>query len=616
MSNSSFSADTTASPPNEAEPLPLQLTPPSTPPPVVRPVTNAPPKPVPGGGAASVSREPASRNGAVPPPPPTRATLPPIRSAASRAADAATFPEPSELAVISGVGSAKTGRWGGELPPIQVAQSRSAAKSVTADGQDRETSDQSEESPPDKVNRAATVPSWLVSMVLHLVLLLILALITTPVGSGISRVLLTMGQSERQSPVELAEFSIDPADQMTESDSIEDAPIEVDMDSLMSEVMMDVPVPMAIPGQSESGDVSTQLNIAAGAAESIAEMKPMFGGRSGAMRKALLAMFGGTQQTEDAVKLGLEWLKAQQQKNGSWSLRGPYGDGGTSENNTAATAMALLAYMGAGNTHPSGDYPDEVRRGIKWLVGQQDRRGFMAKSARDHEQMYAQAQAMIAICELYAMTGDSWLRAPAQLAIDFAVETQSPEGGWRYEPGFDSDTSVTGWFVMGLKSGVSAGLDVPQKTFYRIEDYLDSVQSYDGAAYGYQRRRDATPAMTAEGLLCRQYLGWRRNVPAMAVGLETLVEGHMLSTRDRDVYYWYYATQALHHYGGPLWTQWNDVMKVELPASQVKSGREKGSWSPQQDDWGPTAGRLYTTCLSIYCLEVYYRHMPLYSQEE
>jgi hypothetical protein len=27
------------------------------------------------------------------------------------------------------------------------------------------------------------------------------------------------------------------------------------------------------------------------------------------------------------------------------------------------------------------------------------------------------------------------------------------------------------------------------------------------------------------------------------------------------------------------------------------------------------AGRLYTTCLSTYMLEVYYRHLPLYGAE-
>jgi hypothetical protein len=81
---------------------------------------------------------------------------------------------------------------------------------------------------------------------------------------------------------------------------------------------------------------------------------------------------------------------------------------------------------------------------------------------------------------------------------------------------------------------------------------------------------------------------------------------------DRDVYYWYYATQVLHHYGGSPWRRWNEVMRVELPKAQVKEGREDGSWAPQMDRWGRNSGRLYTTSISLYCLEVYFRHMPLY----
>ena len=155
--------------------------------------------------------------------------------------------------------------------------------------------------------------------------------------------------------------------------------------------------------------------------------------------------------TEDAVNLGLKWLQRNQQPNGSWSMTGRYSDGGISENRTAATAMALLAFQGAGNTHQSGEYQKEVEKGIKYLIGQQGRDGFMAKNARGHEKMYAQAQATIALCELYAMTKDSWLRPRAQLAVDYAESAQSNEGGWRYEPRMDSDTSVTGWFVLGLK---------------------------------------------------------------------------------------------------------------------------------------------------------------------
>ena len=85
-----------------------------------------------------------------------------------------------------------------------------------------------------------------------------------------------------------------------------------------------------------------------------------------------------------------------------------------------------------------------------------------------------------------------------------------------------------------------------------------------------------------------------------------------LTNNGRDVYFWYYATQAIHHYGGPAWDRWNGVMREMLPKSQIKAGPEAGSWEPGGDKWGRFGGRLYVTCLSAYILEVYYRHLPIY----
>jgi hypothetical protein len=185
-------------------------------------------------------------------------------------------------------------------------------------------------------------------------------------------------------------------------------------------------------------------------------------------------------------------------------------------------------------------------------------------------------------------------------------------GGWRYQPGFDSDTSVTGWFVMGLQSARMAGLDVPSITMSRISDYLDKAASPDQARYGYQPGMEPTFSMTAEGLLCRQYLGWPRTDQRLLTGVN-LIRARPINWEDRDVYYWYYATQVLHHLEGPAWEEWNAVMRDVLPREQTTEGRERGSWAPMGDQWGPHGGRLYVTCLSLYMLEVYYRHMPLYA---
>jgi hypothetical protein len=227
--------------------------------------------------------------------------------------------------------------------------------------------------------------------------------------------------------------------------------------------------------------------------------------------------------------------------------------------------------------------------------------------------MYAHGQATIALCELYGMTKDSLVRQTAQRAVDFASEAQSPEGGWRYVPRRDSDLSVTGWFVMALVSAKSAGLRLRGGEFEKAWSYLNSIQHDEGATYGYQALRPPSSSMTAEGLVSRMYMGWALNNPNLALGVETLLEQAPFSYQERNFYYWYYGTQVMHHYGGTAWDRWNYAMRAQLPAAQVKSGKEAGSWAPQGDVWGDNIGRLYTTCMGIYCLEVYYRHMPLYT---
>ncbi len=544
-----------------------------------------PPPPAHAGGNRAGSSNNSSAS-PVPPPPPPRSTLPPPRPA----------PQPRQT---SGVGSAKGLRWRGEVTPVEKKSKTKTPASASTNRAAVPSDQPDEEELNEKLTREA--PPWLISMVFHLVLLLILALISSPVGSEIGRVMLTIGHSDRQAPSEFTEFSMSTEISMADSDTMEDSEVEVEIPTVFDSTVMNEDIDIA------------PVDIGEGPELAIA--KPMFNGRTGAMKQALLAIYGGTPETQEAVARGLAWLKRNQKRDGSWSMRGPYADGGLSENTVAATAMALLAFMGDGNTHMKGEYREEVEKGIKYLIGKQDRSGFFARQARGHEKMYAQAQASIAICELYAMTKDSWLRPRAQLALDFAHKSQSPEGGWRYEPNFDSDTSVTGWFVMALQSGLAGGLDVNESIFKKVDSYLDSAASFEDAAYSYQAHGSPSPAMTAEGILCRQYISWTRNHPPMFRGIRELLNQAPFDINDRDVYYWYYATQVMHHFGGSPWREWNEAMREQLPKAQVIGGREDGSWAPQQDRWGRNSGRLYTTCLSLYCLEVYYRHMPLYKAE-
>ena len=79
------------------------------------------------------------------------------------------------------------------------------------------------------------------------------------------------------------------------------------------------------------------------------------------------------------------------------------------------------------------------------------------------------------------------------------------------------------------------------------------------------------------------------------------------------MYYNYYATQVLHHWGGEEWENWNKVMREQLVKSQRRKGHAAGSWDVA-DSHGRSGGRLYMTSLCVMTLEVYYRHLPLYQQ--
>jgi len=397
-----------------------------------------------------------------------------------------------------------------------------------------------------------------------------------------------------------------------ETPPVEDAPHEP-----VEAVAATPPVePTAEPEASEPAEQ------AEAPAAAVTGIRVALSGRDPGRREGFLGANGGSDGTEAAVTAALEWLVRQQKKDGLWSMQGPYQDGGSQENRLAATAMALLALQGAGHTHQAGEHRAVVARAWKKLLAAQKRDGTfdVGRLPAQHE-LYSHAQATIALCELVGMTHDPEISEPAERALAYCLAAQGPNGGWRYEPGKDGDMSVTGWYMMALKSAEMAGMEVPHEAFERIGEFLDLVAIQEGRRYGYRREtllRDASPvtaAVSAEGLLCRQYLGWPRDDPRIVAGLEAIMEEKPLDfAGDKDVYAWYYVTQVAHHAQGRPWARWNTRLRAELPARQVAKGKEKGSWDPALDRWGSIGGRLFVTCFSTWMLEVYYRHLPLYGE--
>jgi len=231
--------------------------------------------------------------------------------------------------------------------------------------------------------------------------------------------------------------------------------------------------------------------------------------------------------------------------------------------------------------------------------------------------MYAHPIATLALCEAYGMSLDPGLKKSAQAALNYIVTGQGKDGSWGYSHGANGDTSIVGWNVQALHAAKLAGLNVPEEALKNAGKFLDKVQSNSGATYGYSTP-GASRTLTPVGLLLRQYTGWGPKNPILGKGVDYLKTQPPPANPATapDMYYYYYATQVVHFYGGPDWTAWNIPMRDGLIKTQVAAkGPNYGSWDADPGSIGSHCGRLGTTAMALLTLEVYYRHLPLYKRD-
>ncbi|MEX2121386.1 MAG: hypothetical protein WD847_17465 [Pirellulales bacterium] len=458
------------------------------------------------------------------------------------------------------------------------------------------------------------LPCWLTSLVLHMLLMILLGLWAVPSG-GPPRplTLATQVNSLDQSGDAERFFEPDAGPEFDDPGAVMLEPVDEADPFARSESETLVGVALH-----PSGDEPEPLPSAL-FPSGPAELPAMLVGRDPRLRSHLVEREGGTIESEAAVARGLQWLARHQDYDGSWDLRGfclagdcdrQCRDAAAASDKVSGTALALLPFLGAGQTHLAGEYREVVAGGLDWMVDRQEESGGMPLETLGR--MYGHGLGAIVLCEAYGLTRDERLRGPAQRALDFIARAQHPRGGWRYRPGSPGDMSVVGWQIMALRSGEMAYLGIPPDVFDKAAGFLDTVQVRpDRGLFGYLPGNQPTSAMTAEGLLCRQYAGWRADEPALAAGVDWLIQNHLPARGREDIYYWYYGTQVMHHVGGPAWQAWNEALRDLLVSMQETEGHEAGSWSPRRG-FDYAGGRLYVTSLSICTLEVYYRHMPLY----
>jgi hypothetical protein len=328
------------------------------------------------------------------------------------------------------------------------------------------------------------------------------------------------------------------------------------------------------------------------------------------------------------VDAALRWLANHQEPDGRWDVV-KYGG---KKADVACTGLALLAFLGAGHTEKVGKYKKNVKLAVAWLKKVQAADGKYYVNGETHGIGYHHSIAGLGMAEAAGMARVPDTVASAQRGINYSIDKhQKGEGssklGWRYQPKQNTnDISVSGWFIMQLKSAKVAGLQVDPAGFDGAIKFLDSVEQKGGGGgggasfgagghrYGYTSPQNVGVRRTAIGCLGRQFLGWKRD--QLQGGVEWFVNQGGVPTWGAnggsvDLYYWYYGTLCVFQQGGDVWKRWNESMKKALVDNQRRGGDEDGSWDPV-GAYAGYWGRVGQTALGCLCLEVYYRYLPMY----
>jgi hypothetical protein len=367
------------------------------------------------------------------------------------------------------------------------------------------------------------------------------------------------------------------------------------------------------------------------------DIESLYAGRTEAGKRVLLEEYGGSEESELAVKKGLAYLAKIQNRDGSWGNR-RHEDSKYGQVAVGKSGLALLAFLASGHTHFSEtNYSTEVRRAIDFLLSVQDQKtGHFGKTSS-----YSHGIATYAMAEAFAMTRDVRLRDPLVYAVAWIlynqyIEVEDPRwaGGWGYYYPDDRPVpdrwpraSVTSWQVMALKSARIGGLDIPEKNLRAARAYLrNSFDSRGWFRYTHDPDRLRSswpflPASTPASIFGLLLLGEDPSDPRIQSGIRFVLDRTPRRYRrasDDDfvlrgqgnLYYWYYSTLALFMVGGEEWQAWN----VSLRDMLVEAQNDDGSWSPispysrYADE--SERDRTYSTAMNVLSLEIYYRYFP------
>lgn len=337
-------------------------------------------------------------------------------------------------------------------------------------------------------------------------------------------------------------------------------------------------------------------------------------------RLSQITSHGGTAACGTAVAKSLQWLKNQQNADGSWGRGGP---------KAGYTALVLQCYTGHGEGFDSPDFGPLVVKATDFLIqaAAANPLGIFSASPKSGASAYEHGMATTALGEVYILAkgssaGPAGLRQAFEKAIEVIIKAQGKQGSWNYypmqmlagePPSSGEDLSVTNWQLQSLLVAREAGLTVPgiDPCIDKAVNYLEAKQTKDGG-FGNKNKEAHYNQwhMSGGALLGLQTLGANNNTARIAKGVKFL-RAHLTSepmdwNRSCNLYTWVSNTSAFFRAGGNDWEFYSAQLLPQLLAAQTADG----SFTAGKADWPASAASdaSYRQALCTLQLEVFYRH--------
>ncbi|MDA0284072.1 MAG: terpene cyclase/mutase family protein [Planctomycetota bacterium] len=320
-------------------------------------------------------------------------------------------------------------------------------------------------------------------------------------------------------------------------------------------------------------------------------------------------------QVDQSIVRALKYLSARQRPSGAWQLESPSRGRGLDAAST--TSLAIMAYMSAGHVPAEGPYGEQMDRGIRWVLNNQNPDGLFQHRAGSGP-MYTHGICTLMLAEVAGMadaTLSDRIRTSLERAIMLILRAQAvPKGrnhagGWRYHPSSnDSDLSVTGWQLLALRAAKNIGCDVPAEAIEFAVAYVNRCSDRRGGGFSYHPDHGSSPTRTGTGILCLEICG-EHHTPATMAAADYLLRRPLQYDDTFFFYGAYYCTVGMFQVGGRHWDETRSHMSSVLLARQ----HPDGSWNPSEGS-EVSFGPIYATSMAVLALAVEYRYLPIYQR--